>query len=35
MVRKPRVLGKHVVGLSTMLLTLVWLIAPTAAQDRA
>ena len=31
---KPRFLSKHVVGLSTMLLALVWLVAPAAAQQR-
>src|SRR6266446_4339587 len=31
---KPRFLGKHVVGLSTLLLALEWLVAPAAAQQR-
>src|SRR5262245_34201102 len=34
MVSKPRFLRKHVVGLSTMLLALVWLVAPAAAQQK-
>src|SRR4029450_11486973 len=31
---KARFLSKHVVGLSTMLLALVWLVAPAAAQQK-
>ena len=31
---KPRFLRKHVVGLSTMLLALAWLVAPAAAQQK-
>src|SRR4029434_7394966 len=34
MVRKSRFLGKYVVGLSMMLLALVWLVAPAAAQQK-
>src|SRR5262245_59244630 len=34
MVSQPRFLSKHVVGLSTMLLALVWLVAPAAAQQK-
>src|SRR6476619_7627988 len=31
---KPRFLRKYVVGLSTMLLALAWLVAPAAAQQK-
>ena len=31
---KSRFLRKHVVGLSTLLLVLVWLVAPAAAQQK-
>jgi arylsulfatase A-like enzyme len=34
MVRQPRFLGNYVVGLSTMLLALVGLVAPTVAQQK-
>ena len=31
---KPRLLRKYIVGLSTMLLALAWLIAPAGAQPK-